>query len=189
MEQQELFLKQIVEEVLKNITDGNLTTNNLTADGKSGGSQTAESGSASCGCTQTVTAQQYPLGEKMAEQITSPTGKILGEMSLDQLITGNLKAEDMRISPVTLELQAQVAESVSRDAFAGNLRRAAELIAVPDDRLLEIYNSLRPYRCTKKELYDIADELETKYSCTVNAGLVREAADVYEKRGRLKQQD
>lgn len=184
MEQQELFLKQIVEEVMKNLAAGSLA-----AEGSSVGSKTADNSSASCGCGQTVTAEQYPLGEKMADQISSPTGKVLGEMSLDQLIDGKLKAEDMRISPATLELQAQVAESVSRDAFAGNLRRAAELIAVPDDWLLEIYNSLRPYRCTKKELYDIANELETKYNCTVNAGLVREAADVYEKRGRLKQQD
>jgi propanediol dehydratase small subunit len=66
------------------------------------------------------------------------------------------------------------------------MRRAAELIAVPDDQLLIIYNSLRPYRSTKAELYGIADELEQKYKCTVNAAFIREAADVYEKRGRLK---
>ena len=53
-----------------------------------------------------------------------------------------------------------MAESVHREAFAGNLRRAAELIAVPDDRLLEIYNALRPYRSTKQELLDIAGELD-----------------------------
>ena len=91
----------------------------------------------------------------------------------------------MRIAPETLEMQAQVAESVGRDAFAGNLRRAAELIAVPDERLLDIYNALRPYRSTKQELLDIAAELEG-YKCAIAAGLVREAAEVYEKRGRLK---
>ena len=83
-------------------------------------------------------------------------------------------------------MQAQVAESVGRDAFASNLRRAAELIAVPDKRILEIYNSLRPYRSTKAELYAIADELENQYNCKINAAFVREAADVYERRGRLK---
>ena len=86
----------------------------------------------------------------------------------------------------TLEMQAQVAESVHREAFAGNLRRAAELIAVPDDRLLEIYNALRPYRSTKQELLDIAGELDGKYGAKTAASLVREAAEVYEKRGRLK---
>mgnify|MGYP002791969567 CR=1 FL=1 len=81
---------------------------------------------------------------------------------------------------------AEMAESVHREAFAGNLRRAAELIAVPDDRLLEIYNALRPYRSTKQELLDIAGELDGKYGAKTAASLVREAAEVYEKRGRLK---
>ena len=69
---------------------------------------------------------------------------------------------------------------------SGNLRRAAELIAVPDDRLLEIYNALRPYRSSKQELIDIANELDQKYGAKTAAALVREAADVYDQRGRLK---
>ncbi len=92
----------------------------------------------------------------------------------------------MRISAETLEMQAQVSESAGNDAFAANLRRAAELIAVPDDRLLEIYNALRPYRSTKAELEAIAHELETQYNAPINAELVRSAGTVYEKRGRLK---
>jgi propanediol dehydratase small subunit len=83
-------------------------------------------------------------------------------------------------------MQAQVAESVGRDTLARNMRRAAELIKVPDAELLEVYNALRPYRSTKAELYGLADGLESKYGCTVNAAFIREAADVYEKRGRLK---
>ncbi len=130
--------------------------------------------------------EQYPLGEKMPEKVYSATGKKLSDFSLDKLKSGELTAEDFRIAPETLEMQAQVAESVDRDSLARNMRRAAELIAVPDDQLLSIYNSLRPYRSTKAELYGIADELETKYKCKVNAAFIREAADVYEKRGRLK---
>ena len=130
--------------------------------------------------------EQYPLGEKMPEKVFSATGKKLSDFSLDKLKSGELTAEDFRIAPETLEMQAQVAESVARDSLARNMRRAAELIAVPDDQLLSIYNSLRPYRSTKAELYGIADELETKYKCKVNAAFIREAADVYEKRGRLK---
>ena len=38
---------------------------------------------------------------------------------------------------------------------------------------------------TKQELLDIAAELDG-YKATVAASLVREAAEVYEKRGRLK---
>ena len=133
-----------------------------------------------------VDKSSYPLGEKVPEKIKSQSGKSLDEITLDKVISGELKSEDMRISPETLEMQAQVAESVGRDAFAGNLRRAAELIAVPDKRILEIYNALRPYRSTKAELYAIAEELENKYNCKVNAEFVREAANVYELRGRLK---
>ncbi|MFZ5975523.1 MAG: diol dehydratase small subunit [Bacillota bacterium] len=132
-----------------------------------------------------VTKAQYPLGEKIPEKVLTPTGKKLTELTLDKVISGEVTAEDVRIAPETLEMQAQVAESVHRDAFAGNLRRAAELIAVPDERLLEIYNALRPYRSTKSELYAIADELKG-YGADICAAFVREAADVYEVRGRLK---
>ena len=104
-----------------------------------------------------------------------------------KVLDGTLKAEDLRINPATLELQAQVADSVGRDAFGINLRRAAELIAVPDARLLEIYNALRPYRSTKDELLAIADELENKYSAKVSAQLVKEAAAIGYKRKRTKE--
>lgn len=169
---QELLMKQIVEQVMQAMQNGGVV--------KAAQPYNAPSGH--------VTAADYPLSEKSADKIKSPSGKRLSDMKLDQMLDGSLTAEDMRISPETLEMQAQVAESVGRDAFAGNMRRASELIAVPDDRLLEIYNALRPYRSTKAELYAIAEELENKYGCKVNAALVREAADVYEKRGRLKKE-
>lgn len=133
-----------------------------------------------------VDASSYPLGEKMPGQIKAATGKVLADFSLDKVKSGELTADDFRIAPETLELQAQVAESVGRDTLARNMRRAAELIKVPDAELLQVYNALRPYRSTKAELYGIADDLETKYGCTVNAAFIKEAADVYEKRGRLK---
>ncbi len=92
----------------------------------------------------------------------------------------------MRITPETLRLQAQIADGVGRNQFAGNLRRAAELTAIPDNRVLEIYNALRPYRSTKPELLAIADELEQQYNAKINADFVREAAGVYERRNRLR---
>lgn len=128
----------------------------------------------------------YPLATKRPELVTTPTGKTLKDITLDKVVSGEIKSEDVRITGETLELQAQVAESVGRAQFARNLRRAAELTRVPDDRILEIYNSLRPYRSTKNELLAIAEELETKYQAKVNAALVKEAADVYERRGRLR---
>ncbi|WP_206460698.1 diol dehydratase small subunit [Anaerovorax sp. IOR16] len=166
---QELLMKQIVEEVMKAMSgNSSITTKDDNCK------------------LQKITADNYPLGDKMADNIFTPTGKKLSDMTLQQVLDGQLTAEDMRISPETLELQAQVAESVDRDALAANLRRAAELIAVPDDRLLEIYNALRPYRSTKEELYEIAEELEKTYGCSINATFVKEAAEVYSKRGRLR---
>lgn len=165
---QELLMKQIVEQVMQTI--------------KNGGSAPASAASASG----KVTAANYPLAENMADKIKTPTGKPFNSLSYDKVISGDITADDMRISPDTLEMQAQVAESVNREAFAGNLRRAAELIAVPDERLLEIYNALRPYRSSKQELIDIANELDQKYGAKTASALVREAADVYEQRGRLK---
>ncbi|MGL5692736.1 MAG: diol dehydratase small subunit [Peptostreptococcaceae bacterium] len=164
---QEVLIKQIVEELLKTMGQENAAPKKECCEGK-------------------VTKEQYPLGEKIPQKIKSQSGRSLDELTLDKVISGELNSEDLRVSPETLEMQAQVAESVGRDAFAGNLRRAAELIAVPDKRILEIYNALRPYRSTKAELYAIAEELENKYSCKINAQFVREAADVYETRGRLK---
>lgn len=128
----------------------------------------------------------YPLVSKRPELVRTPTGKKLDELTLAALREGKVKPEDMRISPETLELQAQVAEAAGRAPFARNLRRAAELIAVPDERVLEIYNAMRPNRSTKAELLAIADELQSKYNASVNSAFVREAAEVYEARGILR---
>ena len=135
----------------------------------------------------TVTAADYPIGDKKPELIVSATGKAYKDLTLDKLLAGELKAEDLRIRPETLELQAQVAESVNRGAFARNLRRAAELIAVPDARLLEIYNALRPYRSTKAQYDAIAAELKDQYNAPISAALVKEAGEVCYARKRTKE--
>ena len=83
-------------------------------------------------------------------------------------------------------MQAEIADGIGRNQFAANLRRAAELTAIPDTRILEIYNALRPYRSTKAELLAIAEEMEDKYAAKINAAFVREAADVYQRRNRLR---
>lgn len=166
----EQLIRQIMTEVMANLGNDAVAFTHKPAAAPAGG----------------VGKDQYPLGEKVPDKIKSATGKALSDFSLDKVEAGTLGAEDFRIAPETLEMQAQVADSVGRESFARNLRRAAELIAVPDEQLLAVYNALRPYRSTKAELYAIADELQTKYRCTINAAFIREAADVYEKRGRLK---
>lgn len=133
-----------------------------------------------------LTQNDYPLGQKRKDLIKTKTGKKLEDITIEEVLNGNVTPEDIKITPEVLLYQAEIAESVGRNQFATNLRRAAELTLVPDARVLEIYNALRPYRSTKQELIDIADELENKYNAKMNANLVREAAEIYEKRGRLK---
>jgi len=128
----------------------------------------------------------YPLSKKRPELVKTASGKSLDDITLDAVVSGSIKADEIRITPQTLEYQAQIAESISRPQLARNMRRAGELTQVPDARVLEIYNALRPNRSTKAQLLAIADELENQYSAKVCANHVREAAGVYEARGVLK---
>ncbi|MBB3662389.1 MULTISPECIES: diol dehydratase small subunit [Prauserella salsuginis group] len=129
--------------------------------------------------------RDYPLAAHRPELLRTPTGKPIDELTMQAVLSGDVAAEDLRISPDTLRLQAQIAEQVGRTQLARNFRRAAELTALPDDLVLSIYNSLRPNASTKQQLTDIADRLEREYSATLCAELVREAADVYERRDIL----
>lgn len=167
---QEQLISQIMAEVMRNLDTDQVSFARKPAAQAAGG----------------VGVAQYPLAEKHPEMVKTDSGRGLAELTFDKVKSGELKPEDFRISSETLELQAQVAEASGRPTLARNLRRAAELVAVPDARLLEIYNALRPYRSTKAELEAIADELEKTYGAKVSAGFVREAASVYEARGRLR---
>lgn len=130
--------------------------------------------------------RDYPLSAKRPELLKTPTGKSLSDITLDKVMSGEVKPEDVRITPETLRMQAEIADGVGRGQFANNLRRAAELTAIPDNRVLEIYNALRPYRSSKQELLAIAEEMEVKFNAKINAAFVREAAEVYERRNRLR---
>lgn len=129
--------------------------------------------------------KDYPLADKRPELILTPTGKRIDEITMDQVLAGNVKIDDCRISDQTLEYQAQIAESAGNRQMAANLRRAAELTGFSDERVLEIYGALRPFRSTKEELLGIAEELEAN-GAVQNAAFVRQAAEVYEKRKKLK---
>lgn len=135
---------------------------------------------------QKLSVADYPLGEKSPELIETPTGRKLDDLTLEKLVNGEIHSKDLKIRPETLYMQAEIAEAANRKAFARNLRRAAELIPVEDDKLLDIYNALRPNRSSKQELLDIAKDLEDNYKATINAALVRNAAEVYEKRDILR---
>jgi propanediol dehydratase small subunit len=83
-----------------------------------------------------------------------------------------------------LRLQAEIAELAGRPNLAQNLRRGAELVEIPDDVLLEIYERLRPGRArSADDLRAMADHLRRTYGAEETARLVEEAAAVYEQRG------
>lgn len=168
---QEQLIRQIMAEVMKNLGNEQVTFAKKPA-------AAAPSGR--------VGVKDYPLADRHPDLVKTSSGKTFDELTFDKVKSGALKPTDFVISSQTMEMQAQVAEDAGRTTLARNLRRAAELNPVPDDRLLAIYNALRPYRSTKAELYEIADELESKYGAKVSADFVREAADVYESRGRLR---
>ena len=128
---------------------------------------------------------KYPLGEHEADKITSKTGKRLNDITINEIKRGNVTADDIKISKEMLYAQGQVARSVDNEAMAKNFERASELVDVPDDVILAMYNKLRPNRSTKAELVAMADELESKYGAVNCAKFVREATAIYEKRGIL----
>ncbi|BCI53166.1 glycerol dehydrogenase [Mycolicibacterium litorale] len=127
-------------------------------------------------------ATDYPLSVHRPDLLFTPTGKSIDDITIEAVMGGNVQASDLRITPETLRLQAQIAEKVGRKPLGANLRRAAEMTAITDRRVLEIYNALRPHASTKEELAAIAVELESDYGARHLAKLVREAADVYERR-------
>ena len=133
-----------------------------------------------------VGLKDYPLGKKRPEIIKTYTGKNIDRISLSAILNDEISDQDIRISSQTLLLQAEIAEAAGRGLLAKNFKRAAELCCLPDEKVLEIYNALRPFRCTGAELEAIAVELARTYEAVLCAELVREAATVYEKRGFLE---
>lgn len=113
------------------------------------------------------------------------SGREADALTLDALRRGDLGADDVRIHPDTLEHQAQVAEAHANPQLAANLRRAAELTALPDDEVLAVYEALRPRRSSYEELVALAESLAAR-GAQRNADLVREAAEVYARRGLLR---
>lgn len=110
------------------------------------------------------------------------SGLPVAEITLDAVRAGAITPADVRIHPDTLEHQATVATAHGNAQLAANFRRAAELTTLPDERVLAIYEALRPGRSSHAELMTIADELAATGSVVV-AEFIREAADAYAERG------
>lgn len=130
------------------------------------------------------TVTDYPLAENRPDLVKTARGKALQELTLDAVMAGDVTLEDLRITPQALLDQARVATLAGRPTLGRNFERAAELIAVPQDYLLKVYELLRPGRAkTKADLLEAAKTLRETYAATKMAAFVEEAAEVYEKRG------
>ena len=127
---------------------------------------------------------EYPLGTRRPDLVSTPGGIPLGDVTLAAVRAGELGADEIRATPQTLRLQAEVARAAGRTQLAESFERAAELAAVPDELLLEVYTALRPRRATAVELEEWAARLDV-HSASRTAAFVREAAAAYAERGLL----
>jgi propanediol dehydratase small subunit len=131
-----------------------------------------------------LSVADYPLAEKRPDLVLSARNKRLADLTLEAVERGEVALEDFRITPRALRLQAEIAEAAGRPTLAKNFQRAAELVDVPQETLLRIYELLRPGRAkSKTELLDAAALLRQQYGATIMAGFVEQAAEVYERRG------
>ena len=126
----------------------------------------------------------YPVGEKNPDRVRTRNGRPLQDLTLDNLLAEHVTASDFAITAEGLRLQAAIAERAGRPNLAQNLRRGAELVEIPDNVLLEVYELLRPGRAQgADDLRAAADKLRAAYGAKETASLLEEAAVVYERRG------
>jgi propanediol dehydratase small subunit len=129
----------------------------------------------------------YPLAENRPEIVRGKRGKSVDEITLQALLDDRVALEDLRITSTALRQQAEIARAAGRETLAANFERAAELVEVPQDAIMRIYELLRPGRAqTPAELLAAAKELRDQYGAEGMAAFVEEAAAVYERRGLFK---
>jgi propanediol dehydratase small subunit len=121
--------------------------------------------------------------ERVGAELKAASGRSAEDITLERLAAGELADDDLRITPEALRAQAEIAQGAGFPQLAGNLRPAAELTAVPNAELLRMYETLRPGRATFEQMIALADRLAHDYQAPQTAAFVREAAEVYQKRG------
>ncbi|MFD2055910.1 diol dehydratase small subunit [Mesorhizobium calcicola] len=132
----------------------------------------------------THTRADYPLAETQPGAVTGKRGKSLAEITLDSVLAGDVTMEDLRITPQALQAQADVARDVGRPTLALNFERGAELVEVPQDFIMQVYELLRPGRAkSKQELLEAAATMRGTYQAERIARFIEEAAETYAARG------
>ncbi|MGB3833385.1 MAG: diol dehydratase small subunit [Mesorhizobium sp.] len=129
----------------------------------------------------------YPISEKSPDSAVSASGMPLDRLTLEEVMSGRVGTSDIRISAEVLRLQAGIARSAGRDRLALNLERAAELVDVPQDIILETYEMLRPGRLTDPALLSArAEMLRRDYGAHAIAAMIDEAVAVYSRRNLFR---
>ncbi len=126
----------------------------------------------------------YPLAERRPELVRGRRGKGLADLTLDEVLSGEVEMEDLRITPDALLQQAEIARDANRATLAGNFERASEMADLPQEFIMEVYELLRPGRAPDKTALEAAAaRLRDDYGAERLAQFVEEAAEVYERRG------
>ena len=134
-----------------------------------------------------LTVADYPLAEKRPELVASARGMKLEAMTLDAVLAGDVTLEDLRIPALALSQQGEIAAAAGRPTLGENFARAADLVDVPQEAIMRVYELLRPGRAKGREdLLAAARELRETYKAERIAAFVEEAAEVYEQRGLFK---
>jgi propanediol dehydratase small subunit len=107
------------------------------------------------------------------------------KFSVQNALDGKLGLPDLRMDPAVLAHQAVVAEEGGNPQLAENFLRAAELTLLDDEDVMNLYEALRPYRSSAEQLNELQSSLEQRGASRC-AGLVRQAADAYTRRGLLR---
>ncbi len=134
-----------------------------------------------------LSVADYPLAEKRPDVVETKAGKGLDEIALDGVLSGRVQLEDLRITDRALRQQAEIAKAAGRPTLADNFSRGAELVDVPQEVIMRVYELLRPGRAgSKDELLAAARELRDVHGAVGVAAFIEEAADVYERRSLYK---
>ncbi len=131
-----------------------------------------------------LTRADYPLAETQPDKVIGQRGKALADITLDAVLAGDVTMEDLRITPHALKAQADIARAVDRPTLGLNFERAAELVDVPQDIIMQTYELLRPGRAkSRQQLLDQARLMRDGYGAERIARFIEEAAETYEQRG------
>jgi propanediol dehydratase small subunit len=131
-----------------------------------------------------LTIADYPLAETRSAEMRGKRGKSLDEITLDAVMKCNIDMEDLRITPQALADQAEISRAAERTTLAANFDRAAELVNIPQDVIMNAYELLRPGRAkSKQQILELAQVFLHTYNAPRMAEFLNEATEVYERRG------